>query len=38
MWNWKWMKGAKDFRVEVMRTHSEEEMMELVEKYFDERT
>ncbi|MFH1439157.1 MAG: tRNA dihydrouridine synthase DusB [Candidatus Woesearchaeota archaeon] len=34
MWNWKWLKGAKEFRVEIMRTKDEDEMMELVEKYF----
>ena len=34
MWSCKWLNGAKELRVDIMKTHDEENMMKLVEGYF----
>ncbi|MBT4824326.1 tRNA dihydrouridine synthase DusB [Candidatus Woesearchaeota archaeon] len=34
MWSWKWLKGAKEFRVKLMQTKDENELLELVNEYF----
>jgi len=34
MWAFKWLKGAKSFRVDLMKTKNEEEVLNLVKAYF----
>jgi len=34
MWSWKWLKGAKEFRVKLMNTKDEDGLLKLVEEYF----
>jgi len=37
MWACKWLKGAKTLRVEIMKTHEEQDAIKLIEDYFKER-
>lgn len=34
MWSCKWLNGAKELRVDIMKTHDEKELMKLVDGYF----